>query len=413
MPGMWDCHVHFAGYTSKIETDIMDYSVRVEPELAVGRSIKHCKQALEAGFTSVREVGGVGYYLKQLINEGTIVGPNIYHCGKALSITSGACDEPRYSYNYMHNNCSNGGDSCCPSILGEMCNGEEECILAVRKQVRKDCSCIKIYTTGAVLSSIGNTDERQFNDKEIRAIVNEAKQTGRIVAAHAHGRAGILAAINNGVKTIEHGTCIDDEICHLMNEKGCIFVPTRWVFEYLIGPLVNSNNNNNNNGSKNFNDTVNTTAGASAEKDEKTEAKMEETQKVATDVSILKGKKAYMTHENAIKCAIKHNVTIACGTDMFVDEWSKMGQELMYYVKYGMSNLEAIECATANGPLTLGETIGPKSGQLKVGYDADMIALSKNPLDNIQVLSHANNVVIVWKNGKIAKNIWNSQNAKL
>ena len=182
-----------------------------------------------------------------------------------------------------------------------------------------------------------------------------------------------------------------------MKEKNAIFVPTRWVYEYIIGSSINNNSDSNsiNNDESNENDSK-----------DRTNTKTK--QKVAIDESIIKARKAYTTHENAMKCAIKHNVTIACGTDMFVDEWSRMGEELTYYVKYGMSNLDAIKCATANGPLTLGPVMAPKSGQLKVGYDADIIALSKNPLNDIRVLSGPKNVIIVCKNGKIEKNTCNS-----
>eukprot|EP01084_Bolivina_argentea_P053688 98528_1 len=107
---------------------------------------------------------------------------------------------------------------------------------------------------------------------------------------------------------------------------------------------------------------------------------------------------------NAMKIAMRNDVKIAMGTDMFLDEWGQNSKELEFYVNDGMSTIEAIECGTANGPETLGKDKNIKSGQIKKGYDADLISLNKNPLKNIKILQNENNIKIVWKKGIILKN---------
>eukprot|EP01084_Bolivina_argentea_P157414 274320_1 len=369
MPGLWDCHVHFLGITkiaaSLHKGDQTDIIATTPAAIAVGRSMKQLQTAINFGITSVREVGGYGLYLKQLINEGSIIGPNIYSAGKMLSITGGHGDFHKFPLSFMCQLCSTDN-------ITNLVDGTSECLKAVRTNVRNGADIIKIHATGGVMSVNDALDSRQFSDEEIKTIVSEAARSGKIVAAHCHGREGIKACVENGVYTIEHGTCLDDALAKKMKEKNIILVPTRFIAEYFNLAMKRMGNENN----------------------------LNEKSKKKAISSIERSRRS-------LKIALKYDVKIAMGTDMFVDNWGENAKELEYYVDAGMSELEAVETATCNGPLTLGKYMNVKSGQIKEGYDADIIALKYNPLDNIKVLQKSKNILMVWKGGKIVKNIWN------
>eukprot|EP01084_Bolivina_argentea_P053689 98529_1 len=367
MPGLWDCHVHFFG-CSKIAAELnkgkepLDIVATTPSPLVIGRSTKQLLTAIDYGITSVREVGGYGLYLKQLINEGSIIGPNIYSAGKFLSIIGGHTDFHQFPLKY-----------CCHLSESDnitfLVTGNDECLKAVRRNIRNGADLIKCHVTGGAASINDKLESRQFSDSEIKTIVEESARNGMIVAAHCHGRNGIEAAIKNGVYTIEHGSWLDESLAKKMKEKGCVYVPTRYIVEYcaetvLSDPFINP----------------------------KTKEKIEQ---------------CTSHNRNALKVAIKNDLKIAMGTDMGVwDNWGDNSKELQLFVEGGMNELDAIQCGTANGPLTLGKFKDIKSGQIKKGYDADFIALTKNPLKNIKILQNSSNIVVVWKGGKILKNKW-------
>ena len=337
--------------------------------LAVARSAKLATDALNCGFTSLRECGGYGLYVKQLIDEGVIQGPHIYSAGKALSITGGHGDSHNFPLNFV----------CCPhngsnGKWSSICDGCDQCLFAVRNNIRNGAKLIKIMSSGGIATIADPLDIPQFNSDEIQCIVRECKKNNMIVCAHAHGRDGIEIAIQNGVYSIEHGTFLDDDLAKKMVKNGCVLVPTRYIMEYLA----------------------------------KDDSKLSEQGKI-------KLKNAIEAHRNSIKCAIRHGVTICAGSDLIFDNWGDNALELKYYVDAGMSELEAIECATANGPLSLGNPLVnkniPKTGQIRKGYVADLIAIinGKNPLKDIAVLSKPDNIGMVWKSGVIVKNIRSSK----
>ncbi|EEA25166.1 conserved hypothetical protein [Talaromyces marneffei ATCC 18224] len=229
----------------------------------------------------------------------------------------------------------------------------------VRLMVRRGATLIKICATGGVGSLLDDPEDAQFSPEEIKAIVDEAARTKRIVAAHCHGKEGIMNALNNGVHTIEHGSYLDEEVASLMRVKNAIFVSTRLIVEE---------------GLKNPN--------------------------VFPPSSYQKLLKISDAHKKAYALAIKSGVKVALGTDWTAGE---NGKELAYAVEAGMSPLQAIEACTARCPETLGSHFAPLSGQLKEGYDADVIAVASNPLDDIKILGEPEKVTHVWKGGKLYK----------
>ena len=188
-----------------------------------------------------------------------------------------------------------------------------------------------------------------------------------MVAAHCHGKPGIMAALRAGVRTIEHGTFLDDECCDAMRESGAILVPTRTIVEDILG---------NPEGVPRY--------------------------------ALVKLKAIAEIHAHAVTRAYEHGVTIAIGTDIALtgpdrpNAWGQNGSEPGYLVKLGLSPLEAIEAATATGPLTLGPQ-APRSGRLAEGYDADVITLDADPLADIGVLADPDRVTRVWTGGLLVK----------
>lgn len=357
LPGLWETHGHFWG-TRNLSMEELVYT---SPWVGIVRAARDAEKALRAGFTSVRELGGHGVYLARAVDDGSIVGPHIYGAGKMLSPTGGHGDSHAYPLEYVHLMAGR-------QELPGPCDGVPACQAAVRKVLRLGAPVVKICASGGVLSDLDNPIHQQFSDEEIRAIVEEAGRAERIVAAHCHGRAGILAALRAGVKTIEHGTYLDDECADLMLEKGAMLVPTRWIVTRLVTASKDSG---------------------------------------IPEFMLEKARKMVDQHRQAMRLAVRKKVPIALGTDTVCSSetspvyWGGNGHELPLMVEDGgMTPLGAIEAATANGPRTLGPK-APRSGQLRAGYAADLIVVRENPLKRIAVLAEPDRIARVWKDGML------------
>lgn len=358
MPGMWDCHGHFLGVTRLDLAEVMRTPIAV----AAGRVVGDARAALMAGFTSIREPGGLGVYLARVINEGLAVGPHVYGAGAILSQTGGHGDLHEYPLKWMHELAEQEG-------FIHLADGIDGCLVATRTQLRLGAAFIKVCASGGVLSQLDDPVHQQFRDDELAAIVDEAERFERIVAAHCHGKPGIMAALRAGCKTIEHGTYLDEEAADEMIRNDALLVPTR----YIVDRLVHFGRDHG-----------------------------------LPDYAYAKITALADQHKAALSLAIDKGVTIALGTDIATSgedsgaPWGHNGRELRNLVDAGMEPVAAIEAATANGPSTLGPQ-APRSGRLADGFAADIIALSENPLDNIDVLAEPKNVTHVFKDGVLAK----------
>jgi imidazolonepropionase-like amidohydrolase len=353
---MWECHGHLLG------TRTFDLGqLPLEPEaLRAARCTRDLRAALDAGITSVRDVGGLGLYLARVVDEGVIDGPAIYGAGAILSTTGGHGDLHSLPLDWMR-------DYSAQGSMMRLADGPDECARAVREQLRRNAKVIKVCASGGVLSEVDDPVHQQFTMVELRAIVEVAGLADRVVAAHCHGKPGIMSALRAGVRTIEHGTYLDDECCDAMRETSAILVPTRTIIEDMLS----------------FRDAVPPYAMAKLD--------------AIAD-----------RHAQAVTRAYEHGVTIAMGTDIALtgpdlpNAWGQNGSEPGYLVKLGLSPLEAIEAATASGPLTLGPQ-APRSGRLAEGYDADVIALDADPLADIGVLADPDRITAVWTRGRQVK----------
>ena len=356
MPGMWDCHGHFLGARG---FDLAALALEPQP-LRSARSARDLRAALDAGVTSVREVGGLGVYLARAVAEGVLDGPAIYAAGAILSATGGHADLHSLPLDWMDSWTREDGTM-------RLADGPDECARAVREQLRRNAKVIKVCASGGVLSEVDDPIHQQFTMAELRAIVEVAGLADRVVAAHCHGKPGIMAALRAGVRTIEHGTYLDDECCDAMRETGAILVPTRTIIEEILA----------------------SSAGV-------------------PDYALAKLKAIADIHAQAVSRAYEHGVTIAMGTDISLtgpdrpNSWGQNGSEPGRLVKLGLTPLEAIEATTATGPLTLGPQ-APRSGQLAEGFDADVITLDADPLADIDVLADPARVTGVWTGGRRVK----------
>jgi imidazolonepropionase-like amidohydrolase len=355
MPGLWDCHAHLIGVRS------LDLALlpQVPAPLRAARCTADLRAALDAGVTSVREVGGLGVYLAKAVAEGSVDGPAIYPAGAVLSTTGGHGDLHSYPLPWLIDAGHVGGEL-------RLADGTAECVRAVREQLRRDAKVIKICASGGVLSEVDHPIHQQFTLDEMRAIVEVAGMAERVVAAHCHGKPGIMAALAAGVRTIEHGTYLDEEAAVAMRESGAVLVPTRTI----VCEILDS--------------------------------------RAAPPYALAKLDAIADRHAASVSLAREAGVTVAMGTDLSVTGadapagWGRNGRELPLLVDAGFSPLEAIEAATATAPQTLGPQ-APRSGQLATGYDADVLVLDADPLAEIKVLADPARITGVWRAGRRVK----------
>jgi imidazolonepropionase-like amidohydrolase len=352
LPGLWDCHTHFAG----IKTPSLEALAVSHPVTAAARSVGDAAAMLDGGVTSVRDVGGLGLKMAPAAEDGSMRSPRIHGAGRILSTTGGHGDIHSMPLDFVHK-------LTCDTGFSVLCDGVPEVTRAVRLNLRDNAKLIKICASGGVMSEIDHPMHQQFSDEELRAIVEEAARSERIVAAHCHGKAGIMAALRAGCHTIEHGSFLDEEACDLMLEQDAMLVPTRFVVDALLPQI-----------------------------------------EMLPRYAYEKGLMVADAHARALKLAIAKGVRIAAGCDIFVSGqmYGQSSLEIMHLINAGMTDLDAIEAATANGPATLGLQ-APSSGQLKEGFDADVVAFDSNPLDDRSVWGAPDRVTHVWQDGQLVK----------
>lgn len=349
LPGLWECHGHFVG----IERPDVVEQLREPVARQAARAVGDLARTLMGGVTSVREVGGHGLDIQPAIAAGQVMGPTVFGAGRILSTTGGHGDIHSIPLDLIHD---------LPH-LGILCDGVPEVIKAVRTNLRRNARIIKVCASGGVMSEVDHPIHQQFSHEELVAIVEEAGRAERYVAAHCHGKPGIMAALRAGVHTIEHGSFMDEEAADLMVEKGAIYVPTRFVIDQLLH--------------------------------------MED---ILPPYAYKKGLMVGDAQAAAMKLAVAKGVKIAMGTDIFVsgDMYGRNSLEIKFLQDAGMTALDAIEAATANGPDTLGPQ-APLSGQLKESYDADVIAIDFNPLEDNSGWGDPERVTHIWQAGVSVK----------
>ena len=343
LPGLIDCHTHLTGEPG--HNGYAALGISIPREALYGA--KNAKLTLEAGFTTVRNVGAGGYTdvaLRDAIDAGDVPGPRIDAAGPAIGVTGGHADNNLLAPEY-HSSADGVADGV-PALINK-----------VREEVKYGASVIKIVATGGVLSKGDSPEATQFSDEEIRAVVTEAHRLGRKVAAHAHGAAGIKQAVLAGVDSIEHGSYIDDEAIRMMKEKGVYLVPTLYLADWFL----------------------------------------ENAQKVGVpDFMIAKAKVVMPAARRNVAHAFKEGVKVAFGTDAAVYPHGLNAREFAVMVKLGLTPMQAIQSATANAADLLGWS--DRIGSIEAGRFADIIAVIGDPTADVTSLER---VSFVMKGGRV------------
>jgi imidazolonepropionase-like amidohydrolase len=346
LPGLTDAHTHLTGDPQNVGFQRLGISV---PRASL-IGARNARLTLEAGFTTVRNVGADGYSdvaLRDAINAGDVPGPHMLVSGPALGITGGHCDENLLPFEYH--------------VTAEgVADGVEGVQHKVREVIKYGADLIKICATGGVLSHGDNPQASAYTLEELKAIVADAHRLGRKVAAHAHGAQGILWASQAGVDSIEHGSYIDDAAIAEMKKNGTYLVPTLYLADWFM---------------------------ANAERLH------------VPEELIAKGKEVMPAARKNVAHAFASGVKVAFGTDAAVYPHGLNAHEFAVMVKLGLTPLQSIQAATINAADLLG--LSDKIGAIEAGKWADIIAVDGDPLQDVATLEK---VKFVMKGGEVVKN---------
>ena len=335
MAGLIDSHTHIL---SQQEPNGREIRVTRSSQLSTLMGVEFGMRTLRAGFTTIRNVGAdrnAIFALRDAINQGIVMGPRIKASGQGLTPTGGHGDGGGYR------------DDVFPSPHSGVCDGVAECRKAVRTQIKYGADHIKYVATGGVLSQTATGTGQQFTDEEQIALVQAAHAMGRKVAAHAHGKIGLEAALRAGVDSIEHGSYLDEETADLFVATGAYLVPT------LI-------------------------AGHTVERiaTERPDFFVPAVRQKALEVGPVM--------KNALRLAHERGVKIAFGTDAGVNDHGTNAYEMVLMNEAGMPERDILISATINAADLMSLT--DITGTIEAGKDADIVATAGNPLENISAL---------------------------
>ena len=347
LPGLIDCHTHLS---ARVGVPPVERFKSTAARSAIA-GVNNVRNTIMAGFTTCRDVGGdekVDVGLRDAINAGEIVGPRMRVATWALSMTGGHGDD-RNAVDFHW----------CRDLPTGVADGVDEVRKQVRFNIQQGADLIKILATGGVLSAGDNPQHTGYSFEEMRAAVEEATRQGRFVAAHCHGKDGMIVASNAGVRSIEHGSYMDTEAARVLKKNGTWYVPTLYVIEPILAP------------------------GNPLHIQEENLAKTREV-------------KVHM--RSAFRTALREGVKIAFGTDAGVFPHGDQVREFKIYVSEGMTPMQAIQTATLNASQLIGWE--KQVGTVEPGKYADLIAVAGDPLEDITELER---VKWVMKGGAVVK----------
>jgi len=346
LPGLIDCHTH-------ITSDPGDYYQQLFRRSAIDEAVTahvYARRTLEAGFTTVRNVGAeefIDVALRNAIDQGLVAGPRMLVSTMPLSATGGHGDVNGFSP-YLRFDGFSG-----------IANGVDEIRSKIRFEVKYGADLIKVLASAGVLSEEESVGGPQYTQEELNAVVQEAAMWGKKVAAHAHGAEAIKRAVRAGVASIEHGSLIDEEGIRLMKERGTYLVADIYNDDYIIAEYT----------------------------------RLGFPQKII-DKERLVGRAQRENFQKAVRAGVK----IAYGTDAGVYPHGWNAKQFAHMVRWGLTPMQAIQAATVNAADLLGWT--DRVGAIEPGKYADLIAVSGDPLQDVTVLER---VGFVMKGGQVVK----------
>ncbi len=344
VPGLMDMHVHLSGDADDNFLASRNYSIPRQTVIAA----KNARKTLEAGFTTVRNLGAAGYSVigvMEGINNGDIPGPRIWAAGHSISVTGGHCDD---NFSAPEKKAKSGGVADGPWSVREK----------VRENIKYGANTIKICATGGVFSKGTKVGIQQYTFDELKAAAEEAHMRGLVIAAHAHGTSGIKDAIRAGIDSIEHCSFMDDEAIKLAVKHGTYLSCDIYNTEYTLA-FGEANG--------------------------------------VPEENINKEKQVSKAQRESFRKAVKAGANMVFGSDAAIYPHGDNGKQFSRMVTFGMTPLQAIQAATINSAALMKQT---DVGQIKPGYLADIIGVKGNPLENISLLE---NVSFVMKDGKVYK----------
>ncbi len=351
LPGLIDMHTHLVGdiWSSNVAAPLLSSAAR---DALVGAA--NARATLHAGFTSVRDVGAYRAFtdvaLRDAISAGQVEGPHMFVAGAYITVTHGGGEVTGLAADVI--------------VPGEMRRGVADNEAEVRQRVREllagGADFIKIIATGAVLTAGTTPAASEYTESEIRAAVEEAAAHGTFVAAHAHGAEGIRRAVRAGVRSIEHGSYLDNEGIALMRRRGTFLVADIYNGDYI--------------------DEVGRRDGWSEE-------------------ILRKNLETTDIQRQGFQRAVRAGVRIAFGTDAGVYPHGQNARQFAYMVRYGLTPMQAIQSATLNAAQLLGRE--DEIGSIRPGRRADLIAVAGDPLADIDLLYTS--VVAVMQDGGMVR----------
>lgn len=353
MPGLIDCHVHVIASSANLGHNAM-----LPDSLITARAAKIMQGMLNRGFTTVRDVGGADYGLKQALEEGLLSGPHLMICGKALSQTGGHTD---YRGRYDSRN----ADFYAKKLgaLGRICNGVDEVRRAVREEIKAGAEFIKVMANGGVSSPSDPIDFLSFSVSELEVIVEEARNAQTYVSAHLYTDEAIRRAVNAGVHSLEHCNLITPETAALAASKGAMACPTLVTYEML---------------------------------------KNEGEQYGLQPDSIAKIDDVRLSGLDSLKIMFEAGLPMAYGSDLLGDMHVHQSEEFVIRNRV-LPAAEVIRSATSVAARLLRKE--GEIGSLTPGAWADLIVVNGNPLDDISLLTgQGKHIPLILQQGKPVKN---------
>lgn len=351
LPGLIDNHIHI--YTESLKFGPPEPPITYRAQYAQ----KFLRHALSCGFTTVRDVAGGDHGMAMALRAGFFAGPRFFYGGLCLTQTGGHGDLRPLSQPTDFITC--GAER---NFLAIRADGVDQCIKAAREELRKGASHIKIMGSGGVLSPTGSIDRCQYSEGEIRAIVEECARQGAYVCAHCHPTAAIHRCVEFGVRSIEHGTLIDEETAAFVAERGAYVVPTMSVLFALMEDGV---------------------------------------QLGMTEVSRQKLQKVHDRAFAGLEIMKRAGVQMGFGTDLVGEQHARRGTEFLLRNEV-LSPFDILRSATSTNAEIL--QMKDKLGIVKAGALADLLVVDGNPMNDIKILSeNGNNLTHIMLDGRFVK----------